>query len=99
MGTAVARHADLAVVTSDNPRSEDPAEIVEQVVAGITRCDAVEIVDRREAIQRALDLAAPGDTVFLAGKGHETYQVVGTERRPFDERRIVLDHLRGGGRP
>ncbi len=97
MGAAVARHADLAVVTSDNPRSEDPAEIVAQVVAGVSGCETVEIVDRREAIHRALDLAAPGDTVLLAGKGHETCQVVGTERRPFDERRIVLDRLAEGG--
>ena len=93
MGAAVARHADLAVVTSDNPRSEDPAAIVAQVAAGITGCDAVEIVDRREAIHRALDAAAPEDTVLLAGKGHERVQVVGSEKRPFDERRIVLDHL------
>ncbi len=96
MGAAVARHADLAVVTSDNPRTEDPAAIVAQVSAGVSGCDSVEIVDRREAIHHALDAAAPGDTVLLAGKGHETHQVVGTERRPFDERRIVLDHLDAG---
>lgn len=99
MGAAVARYADLAVVTSDNPRTEDPAAIVAQVSVGVSGCEAVEIVGRREAIHSALDAAAPGDTVLLAGKGHETYQVVGTEKRPFDERRIVLDHLatRGAG--
>ena len=97
MGAAVARYADHAVVTSDNPRTEDPAAIVAQVSAGISGCDSVEIVDRREAIRHALDNAAPGDTVLLAGKGHERYQVVGTEVRPFDERRIVLDHLAEGG--
>ena len=97
MGAAVARYADLAVVTSDNPRTEDPAEIVAQVAAGVAGCETVEIVDRRGAIHRALDAAVPGDTVLLAGKGHETYQVVGTERRPFDERRIVLDRLAEGG--
>ena len=96
MGAAVARYADLAVVTSDNPRTEDPASIVAEVSAGVSGCDCVEIVDRREAIHRALDAAAPGDTVLLAGKGHETYQVVGTEKRPFNERRIVLDHLETG---
>jgi len=99
MGAAVARYADLAVVTSDNPRTEDPAAIVAQVSAGVSGCDSVEIVDRREAIHHALDAAAPGDTVLLAGKGHETVQVVGTERRPFDERRIVLDHLEAGAVP
>ena len=97
MGAAVARHADLALVTSDNPRTEDPARIVAQVAAGVSGCDAVEIVDRREAIRRALDAAKPGDAVLLAGKGHETHQVVGADRRPFDERRIVLDHLAAGG--
>ena len=96
MGAAVARYADLAVVTSDNPRTEDPATIVAEVSAGVSGCDSVEIVDRQGAIHRALDDAAPGDTVLLAGKGHETCQVVGTEKRPFDERRIVLDHLETG---
>ena len=98
MGGAVARYADLAVVTSDNPRTEDPASIVAQVAAGVSGCAAAEIVDRREAIHRALDAAAPGDAVLLAGKGHETCQVVGAEERPFDERRIVLNHLAKGGR-
>ncbi len=93
MGAAVARYADLAVVTSDNPRTEDPASIVAQVSAGVSGCDSVQIIDRRAAIRRALDAAAPGDTVLLAGKGHETVQIVGTERRPFDERDIVHDHL------
>lgn len=99
MGAAVARYADLAVVTSDNPRTEDPAAIVAQVSAGVSGCDSVEIVDRREAIHHALDAAAPDDMVLLAGKGHETVQVVGTGRRPFDERRIVLDHLEAGAAP
>ncbi|MDE2876723.1 MAG: UDP-N-acetylmuramoyl-L-alanyl-D-glutamate--2,6-diaminopimelate ligase [Gemmatimonadota bacterium] len=96
MGAAVARYADLAVVTSDNPRTEDPATIIAQVSAGVSGCDSVEIVDRKEAIHRALDAAAPGDTVLLAGKGHEMYQVVGTAKRPFDERGIVLGHLEAG---
>jgi len=95
MGAAASRHADLVVVTSDNPRTEDPAEIAAQVSSGVSGVDAVEIVDRREAICRALDGAEPGDGVLLAGKGHETYQIVGTEKRPFDERAIVLDHLGG----
>ena len=99
MGTAVSRYADIAVVTSDNPRTEDPAAIVAQVSAGVTATIAVDIVDRRAAIHWALDAAKPGDAVVLAGKGHETYQVIGTRKRPFDERRIVLDHLSGGEAP
>ena len=97
MGAAVARYADLAVVTSDNPRTEDPAGIVAQVAKGVSGCDTARIVDRCEAIHHAMDAAVPGDTVLLAGKGHEMYQVVGTEKRPFNERRIVLDHLAEGG--
>lgn len=96
MGAAASRHADQVVVTSDNPRTEDPAEIVAQVSRGVSAADAVEIVDRRDAICWALDRARPGDAVLLAGKGHETYQVVGTEKRPFDERKIVLGHLGAG---
>ncbi|MDE2804541.1 MAG: UDP-N-acetylmuramoyl-L-alanyl-D-glutamate--2,6-diaminopimelate ligase [Gemmatimonadota bacterium] len=93
MGAAASRHADLVVVTSDNPRTEDPVEIAAQVSRGVSAADAVEIVDRREAIWWALDRAEPGDAVLLAGKGHEAYQIVGTEKRPFDEREIVLDYL------
>ena len=96
MGAAVSRHADLAVVTSDNPRTEDPEAIVAQVAAGVTGCDSVEIVDRREAIRWALERARLGDVVLLAGKGHEACQVVGTEKLPFDERRIVRDCLAAG---
>ncbi len=105
MGAAVARHADLAVITSDNPRTEDPAAIVAEVAAGVTgldsakrRAERVEIVDRREAIVWALGRAGPGDLVLLAGKGHEEYQVVGDEKRPFSEREIVRTQLEGGRR-
>lgn len=96
MGAAVARYADLAVVTSDNPRTEDPQKIVSQVRAGMNGADIemMEIVDRKEAIHQALDAAEPGDMVLLAGKGHERYQVVGIQKQPFDERRIVAEHLR-----
>ena len=97
MGAAVARHADLAVVTSDNPRSEDPATIAAQVAQGVSGCDSAVIVDRLDAIHWALDRARPGDAVLLAGKGHEAYQEIGGERRPFDERAIVREHLSAGG--
>lgn len=93
MGQVAARHADLAIVTSDNPRTEDPERILDDIEAGFEGVAHVRIVDRREAIGRALGLVQPGDTLLLAGKGHETYQVVGTERRPFDEATIVRDAL------
>lgn len=89
MGEAAADLADLAIVTTDNPRSEDPAEIARRVVEGLDRGRYEVVLDRREAIARALGDAGPGDVVLLAGKGHETYQDFGDRREPFDEARIV----------
>ncbi len=94
MGAVVARLADVPVVTSDNPRTEDPESIIDDVVAGMPG-SPLRITDRRSAIQRALEMARPDDMVLLAGKGHETYQVVGAERRPFDERLIVRELTEG----
>jgi len=93
MGQVAARDADLAIVTSDNPRTEDPERILDDIEDGFEGVAHLRIVDRRDAIARALRLVQPGDTLLLAGKGHETYQVVGTERLPFDEARIVRDLL------
>ena len=89
MGEIAARGADLAIVTSDNPRTEDPERILDDIEAGMRDVPHERIEDRRDAIVRALDLAGPDDVVLLAGKGHETYQVRGTTRLPFDERQIV----------
>jgi UDP-N-acetylmuramoyl-L-alanyl-D-glutamate--2,6-diaminopimelate ligase len=93
MGRIGARGADFAIVTSDNPRTEDPEAIVRQIVDGLEPGGWEAVVDRREAIARALRLAGPGDAVLLAGKGHETYQEVDGERRPFDEATIVSELL------
>lgn len=93
MGQVVDRMADLAIVTSDNPRTEDPERIVDDIVPALRRIPVVRQVDRREAIAEALTLARPGDTLLLAGKGHETYQIVGTVSHPFDERAIVQELL------
>lgn len=92
MGAVAARGADVAIVTSDNPRTEDPAAIIDEIVAGMTRFDA-RITDRREAIAHALRMARPDDLILLAGKGHETYQVLGHTTIPFDERVIVQEML------
>ncbi len=90
MGRIAAELADLVVVTSDNPRTEDPERIIDEILAGIAERGATRrIVDRREAIRWVLGEARPDDTVLLAGKGHETYQVIGQEYLPFDEREIV----------
>src|SRR5690606_16667307 len=100
MGAAAAVGADRVIVTNDNPRTEDPQAIAAAIVSGFPRsAPAPEIeLDRARAIARAVKDAAPGDTVLLAGKGHETYQIFGDERRPFDDRveaRRALAERRG----
>jgi len=95
MGRIAAQLADVPVVTSDNPRTEDPEAIITEVESGMGEAPHEREVDRRVAIKRALDTARAGDTVLLAGKGHETYQVIGTEKRPFDEATIVRELLGG----
>ena len=91
MGEVAARLADVAVLTTDNPRSEDPAAIIEEVRAGAP--GLVVEPDRRAAIALALREAETGDVVVLAGKGHETTQVIGTESRPFDDRAVAAELL------
>jgi UDP-N-acetylmuramoyl-L-alanyl-D-glutamate--2,6-diaminopimelate ligase len=88
MGRIAADLADRVVVTSDNPRSEDPQAIADEIVSGIYSASALVAVelDRREAIRSAILLAKPGDVVVVAGKGHETDQIVGTHTLPFDDR-------------
>ncbi len=98
MGGIAARDADLAIVTSDNPRTEDPQRILDDVEEGMGETPHLRIVDRRGAIARAVAIARPDDTIVLAGKGHETYQVVGKEKLPFDEREIVADAVRARAR-
>jgi UDP-N-acetylmuramoyl-L-alanyl-D-glutamate--2,6-diaminopimelate ligase len=95
MGEVAARHADLVIVTSDNPRSEDPEAILDDIEAGMAGAPHRRIVDRLAAIHAALEEGRPGDTVLLAGKGHETYQILGTGRIAFDERAIVLKAVKG----
>jgi UDP-N-acetylmuramoyl-L-alanyl-D-glutamate--2,6-diaminopimelate ligase len=89
MGGIAVRDADLPIVTSDNPRTEDPERILDDIEEGMGDGPHLRIVDRTVAIARALSIARPDDTVLLAGKGHETYQVVGTAKLPMDERAIV----------
>jgi UDP-N-acetylmuramoyl-L-alanyl-D-glutamate--2,6-diaminopimelate ligase len=99
MAKAVAEWSDRAIATSDNPRTEDPLVILSHVEEGLDQLRRVDgpqldrtersyalVVDRREAIALALEIARPEDTVVLAGKGHEDYQIIGHERLPFDDR-------------
>jgi UDP-N-acetylmuramoyl-L-alanyl-D-glutamate--2,6-diaminopimelate ligase len=91
MGQVVAELADVALVTSDNPRSEDPAAIAAEVVDGL---DLEVELDRRRAIERALEQARDGDVVLIAGKGHEQGQEIAGQKLPFDDREVVRDALR-----
>src|SRR5262249_45490869 len=93
MGAAVAAGADLAILTSDNPRSEDPQAIGDAVLAGLTGADARVQLDRRAAIADALAVARPGDVVVVAGKGHETGQTAGGRTVPFDDRVVTREEL------
>jgi len=97
MGTVASRHADAIVVTSDNPRGEDPAAIIAEIVAGVTAAHEA-IADRREAIAHAIGRAAASDVVLLAGKGHETYQEVAGRRLPFSDTREAERALAGWSR-
>jgi UDP-N-acetylmuramoyl-L-alanyl-D-glutamate--2,6-diaminopimelate ligase len=89
MGGIAGRGADVVIVTSDNPRTEDPEAIIDDIVAGMQGMKFQREGDRHVAIATALSQARPGDLVVLAGKGHEDYQVIGTRREPFDERVVV----------
>lgn len=94
MGAVASQLADVVVLTNDNPRSEDPAEIVEEIRAGMSGGAAVVVeLDRRKAILEALGNARPGDVVVVAGKGHETTQEFADRTVPFDDRQVVRDEL------
>ena len=95
MGEIAEKHADFCIVTSDNPRTEDPGKIIEEILTGMknNRAHVKIICDRIEAIHWAIDNAAPGDVILLAGKGHEDYQEVGHEKHHMDEREIVASYL------
>lgn len=95
MGAAAARLADRVVLTADNPRSEAPDAITDDIMAGIPAgTDVRRVADRAEAIAIALDEAVPGDLVLIAGKGHEDYQIIGGERRHFSDEEQVADWIR-----
>jgi len=100
MGAVAAELADQTIVTSDNPRSEDPMEIINATVAGVPddyRGSVVIEPDRRNAIAVALQIARSGDVVLIAGKGHETTQTIGELVVPFDDRAVALDVLESLG--
>ena len=93
MGEAAVGLSDLAIITSDNPRTEPPTEIIIDILTGVRSDNYMVIENREAAIRTAISLARPGDTVLLAGKGQERYQIIGREKRHFDEREIVRQIL------
>ncbi|GAB7387665.1 UDP-N-acetylmuramoyl-L-alanyl-D-glutamate--2,6-diaminopimelate ligase [Bacillaceae bacterium] len=96
MARIATRYADLAIFTSDNPRSENPDAIIDEMVAGLDAGAAgkyVRITDRKQAIEHAIASASPGDVVLIAGKGHETYQIIGRQTLPFDDRQAARQAL------
>lgn len=98
MGEIASREADVVIVTSDNPRTEDPRRIIDQILQGIpeTVCPLVE-PDRKTAIHKAIEMAVSGDVVIIAGKGHEDYQILGREKKHFDDREHARDALKRRG--
>jgi UDP-N-acetylmuramoyl-L-alanyl-D-glutamate--2,6-diaminopimelate ligase len=101
MGSVAARLADVVIVTSDNPRSEEPSSIVDQILEGVIAespegPDVVD-VDRRRAIDQAVQMASPGDVVVIAGKGHETGQEFADRTIPFDDRDVARAALAAAG--
>lgn len=95
LGRVGSEIADIVIITTDNPRNEDPMDIIKEIVVGIEKTNYLAIENRVEAIRLALEMAEPGDTVVMAGKGHETYQINNDGVIHFDEREVVDDILRG----
>lgn len=100
MAAAAENYADQVIITSDNPRSEDPAAIIEEIRAGLSTAGAGKALvecDRATALALAIEGAQPGDVVLIAGKGHENYQVIGAERIHFDDIEVAADVMRRRG--
>ena len=96
MGRIACKYSDLVYVTSDNPRTEDPERIIDDIVGNIDKNNYIRTADRTQAIKAAIVEAEPGDTVLIAGKGHERYQILGTKKIHYDEREIVKQILDNG---
>lgn len=95
MGEVAGELSDVAIITSDNPRNEDPMKIISEIEVGVKEktSDYETVSDRREAINRSIGLATSGDVVIIAGKGHETYQLIGSDKFHFDDREVALEAL------
>jgi len=98
MGRVAGQYSDFCIITSDNPRTERQEDITADIEAGIydTGCDYEVIENRYEAIKKAVSLYKKGDIIIIAGKGHETYQIIGTEKFHFDDREAVREIIENG---
>ncbi len=98
MGEVSSRLADLTIVTSDNPRDEEPEAIIEDIIVGVKKADGeyISIINRPEAIRYAIENAREGDVIVLAGKGHEDYQIIKGVKHHMDERELVADVVKDG---
>ena len=96
MGRVAGENSDLVFITSDNPRTEDPLKIIAEIETGVaeTGTEFLSISDRRDAIFKAIASAKAGDVVIIAGKGHETYQIVGNDKFHFDDREVASEAIR-----
>jgi len=97
MGKIAAEYSDFSIITSDNPRSEDPLAIIEDIVTGVKKVPNSRytvIADRRVAIGQAINMAQAEDMVIIAGKGHETYQLLKDEVLPFDDREVAKEFIK-----
>ena len=94
MGDIGTRLSDIAIITSDNPRTEDEESIIEDIIKGVKEGEYIKITNRREAIKKALEIAKKDDVILIAGKGHETYQILKTGKIHFDEREVIEEILK-----
>jgi UDP-N-acetylmuramoyl-L-alanyl-D-glutamate--2,6-diaminopimelate ligase len=93
MGDIATTNSDYAIITSDNPRTEDPEKIIEDILTGIKRKNFIVIPDRIKAIQKGIDMLHPEDTLLILGKGHENYQIIGTVKYHMDDKEIAKDYI------
>jgi len=95
MGRIAAELSDTAIVTSDNPRTEDPVDIVDDIIRGMKKGEYIVEPDRKRAIEEAVRIAGPDDVVLIAGKGHEEYQEIAGVRYPFSDREVLREGIEG----
>ena len=94
MGKIASELSDISILTSDNPRTEDPNNIINDVLKGMSSSTNFKVIlDRREAIKRAIEIAEKEDIILIAGKGHEDYQIIGTEKIHFDDKEVAREFL------